>query len=102
MAKDRKLTGRIALQRIEQLMELAEAMAAKRSEDSEALSRKYVGMARRIGSHYKVGMPKRLKNRICKGCGLYLMPGINCTVRISSAGYAVYRCKCGSARRMIL
>ena len=58
---------------------------------------RYVKRMRYLSSHYKVQLPKRIRNGICKHCNEVLVPGLNASVRIvSSKGYVATRCtKCG-------
>ncbi len=51
------------------------------SKDSST-SDKYVGMARRIAMKHKIRLASSIKKRFCKNCYKYLVPGINCRVRI--------------------
>ena len=69
---------KIAKKRIYFLFELAKEHF---KEDSN-LSDKYVKMARRITMKYKIKLPSSLKKRFCKHCHKYLVPGVNCRVRI--------------------
>ncbi len=83
----------IALERIEILFDSAERI----SDQNADLSKKYVSTLRKISSHYKVTIPKKMRDRICTNCDLVLVPGLNCTVRmVSSHRYMAYKCKnCG-------
>jgi ribonuclease P protein subunit RPR2 len=89
----RDLVRKIALERIELLFGDAEIAL----NDDESLSKRYVKTMRKISSHYKVTIPKRMKDRICTNCDLVLMPGLNCRVRVvSSHRYVAYKCNgCG-------
>jgi len=69
---------KIAKKRISLLFRLAKEHFR---EDSK-LSDKYVKMARRIAMKHKIRLPSELKKRFCKNCHAYLVPGINCRVRI--------------------
>lgn len=85
-----RLVKEIAAERIRILYNLAAGMAGK----DEALSTEYVKTLRRISSHYKVGIPEDIKDRICKRCNLVLVPGLTADVRLaSSKGYVVYACR---------
>jgi len=94
----RALVNSIARERIEILFGLAERNAS--SEPGLALS--YITIIEKMRSHYKIGLPLRIKNRICKGCSTVLMPGLNCTAKVaSSKGYVIYKCKrCGAERHL--
>jgi len=62
------------------------------------LAKRYVSLARRIGKKTKVKMPAGF--RYCKECMLPLVPGVNCTVRLTG-GKVVTRCQhCGGLKRM--
>lgn len=65
-----------------------------------AYAKRYVALARRISSRYKVRIPDKWRRRMCKGCNALLSPGKNCTVRIRS-GMLVMRClECKRVKRM--
>lgn len=50
-------------------------------EDSK-LSGRYVKTARKIAMKYKVRIHSSLKKRFCSHCNSYLVPSVNCRVRI--------------------
>jgi len=52
--------GKIALERIYRLLELAEA--------NDEYSKRYVQLAKRIGEKYNARMPRELKEKFCKKC----------------------------------
>jgi ribonuclease P protein subunit RPR2 len=88
----------IAAERISILYDLAREHAS----DDIRLSKECVKTLRRISAHYKVKIPKKLKEKICRSCNLVLIPGLTASVRIASGkGYVVYRCKeCGRERHI--
>lgn len=88
----------IAAERISILFDNAE----KRTKENPALASRYVKTLRRLSSHYKIGLPKAYKNRICTNCNTILIPGLNSTVRISSSNrYIIYKCdKCKKERHI--
>lgn len=99
--KNVSLVRKIASSRIENLLDLAKQRTLEKTADSEILAKRYVKLARKISSHYKVGIPKELKYRVCRNCGNFLIPGINCSVRLASVHkYLVYRCDCGEERHI--
>lgn len=99
--KNSDLVRRIALGRIGRLAALAEARTADKTPESTKLAKRYVSLARRLGTHYKVSLPAELRNKICKKCGNFLVPGINCSVRLASShGYAAYVCECGEEKHV--
>jgi ribonuclease P protein subunit RPR2 len=87
----------IARERIERLFLLAEAEANNRN---YARADRYASLAVKIGMRYNVRIPTKYKMRFCRGCGTYLIPGVNCTTRLNR-GVRLVRCgKCGRLYRM--
>jgi ribonuclease P protein subunit RPR2 len=60
-------------------------------------AKRYVRLARSIGMKTKTGIPRDF--RYCGGCFLPLVPGVNCTVRLTG-GKIVSECECGRIWRM--
>ncbi|MBS7650831.1 MAG: ribonuclease P [Candidatus Bathyarchaeia archaeon] len=88
----------LASERIERLFELA----GECFKESPHLADRYVELARKIGMKCRVRIPKHLKMRFCKGCGSYLVFGVNSRVRTRPEGYGrvVVTClKCGMVKR---
>jgi ribonuclease P protein subunit RPR2 len=77
----------IALERIQILFE----QAGKRFKKDPFLSNRYVSLARKIAMKYKVKIPSELKKQFCKHCYKYLVPSVNCRVRLQK-GKVVYYC----------
>lgn len=77
--------ARIARERIEILMGLARRLLVENPERS----RRYVGMARKIGTRYRVRLPAEDKAGFCKRCDTVLVPGRTSTTRIDSKSKAV-------------
>jgi len=82
---------RIAIRRIRQLFEQAEVVF----KEDPNLSNRYVYLARKIAMKYKVKIPRELKRRFCKHCHVFLVPGVNCRVRLqgSKVVYYCFNCK---------
>jgi ribonuclease P protein subunit RPR2 len=94
MQDNRKvLVKKIADERISILFGLAEEAIKK----DQPISHRYISELRQISTHYKVKIPKKMKNQICTRCDLLLYPGITSKVRmVSSQRYMAYVCdKCG-------
>ena len=81
---------RIASSRIRLLFDLASEIFDQNS----ALSNKYVNKARKIAMKYKTGLPSDLKKRMCKNCHAYLVPSVNCRVRIHKHRVIYFCQKC--------
>ena len=60
-------------------------------------ARRYVELALRICGKARVRMPEDF--RYCKGCYLPLMPGVNCSTRLTGHK-VVTTCGCGETRRV--
>ncbi len=88
----------IARERIEILMGLARKTFPK----DRALSKRYVELARRIGMKAGVRLQKEHKMFICNGCRSFLVPGVNCRVRIRAefgATVLITCLDCGTKKR---
>ena len=81
---------KIAKRRINFLFDLAK----EHFKEDSRLSDKYVKMARRIAMKYKIKLPSSLKKRFCKHCHRYLVPGVNCRVRIHKHRVIYYCLSC--------
>jgi ribonuclease P protein subunit RPR2 len=85
----RALVKKIANERISILFELAENTI----KEEPSISHRYVYELREISTHYKVKIPRRMKNQICTRCNVLLYPGITSKVRVvSSHRYVAYVC----------
>jgi ribonuclease P protein subunit RPR2 len=86
----------IAHERIGILM----GLAGREHESHPERSERYAQLAKKIGMRYNVKIPGGLR-KACKGCGAFLTPGRNCTVRTSAKTRSVEtRCHgCGRVSR---
>jgi RNase P subunit RPR2 len=101
MIKNQKLLKEMAQERIGRLLSMAKARTLEQRK-SDALSKRYVNIAKNIVSHYKMPKGKQMKAEVCSSCDSVLIPGINCSVRLASSyGYIVYRCRCGAEKHVI-
>ena len=64
-------------------------------------SKRYVMLARRLGTRYLVRLGRRLKQKFCKKCGSAWVPGFNLKVRLKSKDKVLeYAClNCGAVKR---
>jgi ribonuclease P protein subunit RPR2 len=95
----RRENQRIALERISVLFELAREVFVK----EPVLAQRYVDLARKIGMHYKVRLPAEYRRMICRHCKSFILPGINCRVRIQQrrSPHLVVTClNCGGHMRI--
>jgi ribonuclease P protein subunit RPR2 len=80
-AREKDKQENIASERISRLMALAEKHAKEgKLKEANAL----VERARAIGTRTKTRMPKELKNKYCKHCHAFLIPGRTSRTRINS------------------
>jgi len=93
----RSATATIARERIEILLDQAEKTLPGDSD----LSKRYVGLARKISMRTRVRIPAEKKRYLCKNCGQILVLGKNARVRLRSVNSRiVVTCLgCGAARR---
>lgn len=100
MIKNQKLMKEIAEARIKRLFELAkDRTLANGAHDT--LAKRYIVIAQKMSSHYKVGKGNELRRQVCKKCGSVLVPGMNCTVRlVSGKGYYAVTCECGEEKHV--
>lgn len=97
MKKNKKnLVEQIALERIYRLFELAEKEFKKHPERS----RRYVELARKIGTRNRARIPAELKTKFCKQCNAFLVKGKNAEISKQGA-MATVKCKeCGFERKI--
>lgn len=99
--QNKSVVSKVAEERMHTLLLLADARAKERTEQGSRLEKRYVLLARRISTHYRIRLPAEFRSRICKSCNNLLIPGINCTARAASGkGYIVYACECGHERHI--
>lgn len=94
-------TQRIAIQRIHTLFRLARETYC----EDHALAQRYVDIARRIAMSAKVRLPKEYRRQICRHCKSFILPGVNCRVRIKQRRepHVVITClECGKHMRIPL
>jgi len=94
-------TQRIAKQRIETLFKLAKTTI----NENPTLATEYVQTARKIAMSARVSLPTEYRRQVCKHCKSFILPGINCKVRLQQKRepHAVITClKCGGKTRIPL
>jgi len=85
--KKRQESQNLAKERIVGLFEQAEAVF----DEYPAYATRYVSLARKLSTKYKVRIPQQWKRRYCKHCSTFLVPSVNCRIRVSG-GKLVYFC----------
>ncbi len=92
---------RIATQRVQTLFKLASEAI---SEDP-TLAQRYASLARKIAMAAKLRLSKEYRRQICRHCKSFILPGVNCRVRIKQLRepHAVITCLiCGGQMRIPL
>ena len=87
---------KIGLERIYRLFELAGQEFSKRPERS----RRYIELARKIGTKNKVKIPKELRKSFCKKCGSFLNQGTNSSAEKQGTMLIITCKECGFVRKM--
>lgn len=98
---DASTTKRIAMQRIQKLFSLAK----ETFNGDPSLAQRYVDVARRIAMAARIHLPTEYRRQICKHCKSFILPGVNCRVRIKQERepHMVITCfKCGKQTRIPL
>ncbi|BDC35607.1 ribonuclease P [Candidatus Methanoliparum sp. LAM-1] len=95
MRYEKLLRKDMAKQRIEILFNLAEKIYPQ----SMSLANRYVEIARNISMRCNVRLDKRERRKFCHHCYSFLVPSVNCRVRLRGR-YAVVTClNCGNHMR---
>ncbi len=89
----------IAEERIAILFREADRAAARGRVD---LADRYVRLAREVGMRYNVTVPQHMRRRACRGCHGYLLPGVNCRVRLNRGRASISCLRCGHVTRVPL
>jgi ribonuclease P protein subunit RPR2 len=92
-------TKRIAMQRIQTLFSLAK----ETFNENPFLAQRYVDLARKIAMAAKVRLPREYKRQVCKHCKSFILPGVNCRVRVKQRRepHVVITClNCGKQTRL--
>jgi ribonuclease P protein subunit RPR2 len=90
-----KTVAEIGETRISRLMDMS--VESLRNGDIDR-SRRYVELARRVGMKTRGRIPK--ERMYCKDCLAPLVPGIDCTVRLSGHKVVTTCGLCGTVRRL--
>jgi len=78
MGLSKRRIRRIASERVKLLFKMAEETISKDPE----LAQRYASTARKLETHYKVKRPAEYRHTTCKHCKKFILPGVNCRVRL--------------------
>jgi ribonuclease P protein subunit RPR2 len=98
-SKNKKHQKSIAKNRIIKLFKLAEKKALSGNLN---LANRYIEIARNISMRNLVRIPNNLKRNFCKHCYCYLLPHINCRIRLHDKRIIIYCKNCNSFTRIPL
>lgn len=99
MGKNNAKVKKIALERIERLLDFASKIFKERPE----LAHRYAELVWKIKTRYNLKLPQRLKRKFCKKCQSFWVPGKTCRVRLKSSRppHVVINClECGYEKRI--
>ncbi|HML02640.1 MAG TPA: ribonuclease P [Candidatus Bathyarchaeia archaeon] len=94
-------TKQIALERIGILFRLSRQVVNENPERAQ----RYVDIARRLSMTARVRLPVEYRRQVCRHCKRFILPGINCRVRIQQRRepHVVVTClQCGGHMRFPL
>ncbi len=63
-------------------------------------AKRYVFLARRLSSKFKVGIPAELRKKFCRKCNAFLVQGANCTIRKRAKKMVISCLECGFVKRL--
>lgn len=92
-------TKSIALRRIRKLFRLARETI----HEDPALAQRYVDIARKVAMAARIRLPKECRRQVCRHCKSFILPGVNCRVRIKQRRepHLVITClNCGKQMRI--
>lgn len=94
MKKKKDDEKKIAKERMIGLFKLAE------NTQEYSLQKRYVTLARKIGTKFRMRIPQEFRRRFCKHCGAYWIPSKNVRVRLKNQK-VIYTCgECKAYTRM--
>lgn len=94
--KEREKVKKIAEERIEILLKLADERTKKGDFD---LAKRYVELARKIAMKCNVRFKKEQKIKVCKKCSTYLLHSVTSRVRVYKGRVIITCLNCGSIKR---
>lgn len=84
---------------VRERMQILFALAEKEARRNPERSRRYVALARKLGTRFRLRMPPEMKRRFCRKCGALWVHGRNVKARLKPGdGRVVYHCECGARK----
>jgi ribonuclease P protein subunit RPR2 len=97
LRRDRSAEKEIAADRIARLARFAEAEARRGKVERAG---RHASLARRIAMRYQISLPRDLRQRVCKSCGTFLVPGSTARIRLRPTRVVVTCLACGAIKRL--
>jgi len=94
-------TKRIAIERVQRLF----LLARETIREDPALAQRYVDIARKVAMAARVRLPKEYRHQVCRHCKSFILPSVNCRVRIKQRRephLAITCLNCGKQTRIPL
>jgi len=63
-------------------------------------AKRYVSLARKMSSRFKVSVPQKWRTRFCKKCSAFLVPGKNSKIRMRAGKMVISCLECAGIRRI--
>lgn len=97
--RSRASNADVARRRRQQLLSLARKAAL---DDRLSDADRYAELAWRLTTRYQLDASDELKQRVCRGCKAYLLPGETARVRVQGGSATTTCTACGRTRRIPL
>lgn len=94
--RDKGRERALAEERIARLVALAESAGRAGRWD---FAHRYARIAQLLNLKHELGTPAVLRDRVCRACSAFLVPGATARVRLRSGKRVVTCLACGAARR---
>jgi ribonuclease P protein subunit RPR2 len=78
MPAAKRKARRIASERMKMLLK----MARENIKENPDLAQRYTDLAREFGMRFKLRIPQEYRSLICRHCKSFILPGVNCRVRL--------------------
>jgi ribonuclease P protein subunit RPR2 len=97
--RNKKIQRKIADERIKKLFNMAKIRALA---GDFYFANHYVFLARKIAMRYRLLLGKEYKRSFCRNCYSFLVPGLNCRVRIQRGKIIIFCNNCEKFMRIPL
>jgi ribonuclease P protein subunit RPR2 len=67
--------------------------------EDKVRANRYAQLARKIAMRYTLRFPRKWKRRICKNCKAFIVPGVNCRIRLQRSTVYITCLECDNVIR---